>query len=255
MRKFIAKSGMLGVVVMACLAMPLPTVAQPAASPLFSITLDDAQDAIKAALMAEGAADSLHAEIISTRQPLLYQYKQPLEVQVKTLKFDEADHTWSANLLFSHAGEVVSAMPVSGRYEETRQIPVLTQRLTHGEAISAEHITVKEFPVSRIRQNVVSEPEALIGKTPRRTISVSRPIRADEVQSPEIIQKGSVLKMTYQTPYMEISAVGEALEDGTEGQTIRVRNRDSHVTVYGTVISAEEVRVTRPVRDRSVARR
>jgi flagella basal body P-ring formation protein FlgA len=232
-----------------------PAMAQQASAPLFSVTLDEAQSSVEAALMAEGAAESLKAEIISTRQPLLYQYKQPLEVQVRTLKFSEADHTWSANLLFASNGEVVSAMPASGRYEETRRVPVLTQRLSHGEEITAQHIAMKDFTLSRLRQDVVMDEKELIGKTPRRTISVSRPIRAEEVQAPDVLKKGSMVRMIYETPYMEISASGEALENGTLGQSVRIRNRDSNVAVYGTVISADEVRVTKTVRDRKLARR
>lgn len=220
-------------------------------APLFSVTLDDAQDSVTSALIADGVADTLKAEIISTRQPLLYQYKQPLDIQVKTLKSNEAEHTWSANLLFSHAGEVISAMPVSGRYEETVRVPILTQRLSHGETITLNEIAIKEFSRSRVRQDVIMTEEELVGKTPKRTISISRPIRADEVQAPEVVKKGSMVKMTYQTPYMQISTSGEALQDGAMGETIRLRNRDSNTTIYATVTSADEVIVTNTSRDRA----
>lgn len=247
--------GALGALALLALCLSTPAMAQQSNTPLFSITLDEAQSSVEAALMAEGVAESLKAEIISTRQPLLYQYKQPLEVQVRSLKFSEADHTWSANMLFAHEGEVISAMPASGRYEETRRIPVLTQRLSHGEEITPQHIALKDFTVSRLRQDVVMDEKELIGKTPRRTISVSRPIRAEEVQAPDVLKKGSMVRMIYETPYMEISASGEALENGTLGQSVRIRNRDSNIAVYGTVVSADEVRVTKAVRDNKLARR
>ncbi|MBY0355614.1 MAG: flagellar basal body P-ring formation chaperone FlgA [Rickettsiales bacterium] len=228
--------------------LPVLSMAQQATQPLFAITLNEAEDSVASALIADGVADTLKADIISTRQPLLYQYKQPLDIQVKTLKHNEAEHSWSANLLFAYEGNIISAMPVSGRYEATQRVPVLTQRLSHGETIGAQHITMKEFPASKVRQDVVLEEDLMIGKTPRRTISVSRPIRSDELQEPDMVKKGSMLKMTYQTPYMEISATGQALENGANGQTIRVQNTDSHGTVYGVVVSADEVQVTRPSR-------
>lgn len=245
--------GLLGALL---LGVPLAATAQVANAPLFSVSLKDAEASVASALIAEGVADAVKADIISTRQPYLYQYKQPLEVQVRTLKHDPADRSWSANLLFAHEGEVVSAMPVSGRYEETVRVPVLTQRMTHGEMIAASHIEIKEFPASKIRQNVVTDPEQLVGSTPRRTISLNRPIRIDEVQQPDVVEKGSLLKMTYQTPYMEISTSGEALENGAIGQAIRIRNQDSKTVVYGTVLSADEVQVTRqPARARMAARK
>ena len=233
--------GMLGVVL---LGLPMAVHAQTASTtPLFSVSLKEAEASAAAALIAEGVADSLKADIISTRAPFLYQYKQPLEVQVRTLKHDAAERSWSANLLFAHEGEVISAMPVSGRYEETTRVPVLSQRLTHGEMIAESHVEMKVFPASKVRQDVVLDSKQLVGTTPRRTISINRPIRLDEVQQPDVVQKGSLLKMTYQTPYMQITTTGEALQNGAAGQAIRIRNSDSNAIVYGTVISAEEVQV------------
>jgi flagella basal body P-ring formation protein FlgA len=249
-----SKAWMIGWVAL-CLAWP--AAAQMSGNtPLFSVTLDEAEASVAAALIAEGVADDVKVEIVSTRQPLLYQYKQPLEVRVKSLKTEEAGRTWSGNLLFVAKGEVVSAMPVSGRYDEVERLPVLSQRIAHGETITAEHVVMKPFPRSRIRPGMVTDEKELIGKTPRRTISVNRPIRADEVQAPDVLQKGSMVKMLYQTPYMEISTLGEALEGGAVGQSVRVRNRDSGMTIYGTVLSADEVQVSaQPARDRRVASR
>lgn len=235
----------------------LPALAQTASNtPLFSITLDEAEASVASALIAEGIANDVQAEIISTRQPMLYQHKQPLEVRIKSLKTDVVARSWSGNLLFISKGEVISAMPVSGRYEEMERLPVLSQRIGHGEMITAEHVVLKSFPRSRVRPTMVTEEKELIGKTPRRTISVNRPIRSDELQMPDVLQKGSMVKMLYQTPYMEISTTGEALESGAIGQTVRVRNRDSGMAIYGNVVSANEVQVTaQPARDRRTAAR
>ncbi|MFO1241936.1 MAG: flagellar basal body P-ring formation chaperone FlgA [Rickettsiales bacterium] len=211
--------------------------------PAFQFTLDDAEEALSGMLQEQGIADHIKATVGSARNPILYKYGKPFSVAIKTLKFDADKRTFSANLFFMDSGDVLSAKPISGSYTEMVEVPMLKQSLSKGQEITEDNIYTKLLPTSRLRADTVTDSETLIGKTPRRAISDNRPIRKLELMSPSIMEKGSVVTMRYQTPFMTISTTGEALQPGSEGDMIRVKNTESNITVSAKVISDSEVLV------------
>ena len=209
----------------------------------YRVSLKDAEDAVAKALQEKGAGDKVSAMVIGKRNAPLYAYDRPMEVVVKTLDFDEKSGKWSANLLFSSEGEVLSAMPASGRYEALYEVPVLNLRLREGEEIRKDYIDWVEIPASRMRKDMVLTEEALIGKMPRRIVSAGRPVRSDELRSTPVLKKGGVVTMVYDQGAMQIKTTGVALDEGAVGDMVRVRNSDSNITVRATVVSADRVTV------------
>ncbi len=231
----------------ACFA-PVASQANQAYTPsqgIFTLTVDEAERALGLALAEEGVAEMVKAQITNTRPGILYRHSQAMDVAVKSLKYDASESSFSANLFFVSGGDVLSAMPVSGRFDEMIAIPVLKHRVYNGDIIEQDDLEDIAYPISRLRKDTIVQPRSLIGKTPRRVISGNRPVRERELSSPDILEKGATVNMRYDTPYMIISTVGEALEAGAEGEHIRVRNLDSGTIVEARVNSEREVLVGR----------
>ncbi len=205
------------------------------------LLLSDVEEAVSHALSEEDIADFIKATTTSTRKKILYSGQNGAAVEINNLTYDEKTLTWSANMLVVKDEKVLTAQPLSGRYAEQRQLPVLKRRIKKGEVISQENITMQLFPTTRIRDNTVTDVKELIGKTPERMISKHRAIRASEVSHPAVMDKGSTVQMRYQTPYMQISTIGEAMEDGSMGEYIRVRNNDSNQIIRARVVSNNAV--------------
>jgi flagella basal body P-ring formation protein FlgA len=90
---------------------------------------------------------------------------------------------------------------------------------------------------------VILEPEDLAGFSPKRTLRAGTPIRVAEVQPPVVVSKGALVTLVLDTPSMTLTARGRALEDGGDGDTIRVTNAQSRTTVQGVVTGAGKVAV------------
>lgn len=239
---FLIQSLVLGTAVMLLVFKAFPVNAEDA-EPAFQFTLSDAEEALSGMLQEQGVAEHVKANVANNRKSVLYKYGKPFSVGIKTLKYDANERTFSANLFFMDQGDVVSAVPVSGTYLEMVEVPMLKQSLAKGQEISEENIQTKLLPVNRLRADTVTDVETLVGKTPRRTISDNRPIRKLELMAPSVLQKGSVVTMRYQTPFMTISTTGEAQQSGSEGETIRVKNTESNITVSAKIMSGNEVLV------------
>jgi len=102
---------------------------------------------------------------------------------------------------------------------------------------------MKEFPASRVQGNVIRSAEEFVGKTPKHAIFANQLVRKDELTGPRLIEKGAVVTMIYRTKNMEISTTGEALQPGSDGDMIRVKNTKSGLVVAGTVAGSNLVKV------------
>jgi flagella basal body P-ring formation protein FlgA len=120
-------------------------------------------------------------------------------------------------------------------------VPTVTRQLQRGDVIEASDLSTKRLPERVLRKDTVTEASMLIGQSPQRVISPDRPIRTSEIASPRLIKKGDAVEMTYTTPYMSIRTQGQALEDGSAGSLIRVKNAKSERAVSARVVGAGHV--------------
>ena len=209
-----------------------------AAAASYDVSFTQAEQAIADAMVNEGAGEHVTVMIEPRNALPLRSHHQPLTMEIDALSYNAEAQTWSATLYFYSEGKPLAPTKLEGRYEELMYVPVLRSRLRSGELIQANDIEEKFIAESRLKKNTLMQAELLIGKSPLRTISPNRPIRADEVISPPVVEKGEKVTMLFQQAQLQIKALGEALEPGAEGETIRVRNSDSNVVVETTVLGS-----------------
>jgi flagellar basal body P-ring formation protein FlgA len=219
----------------------LPAFAADNTDAPYQLMLADIEVAVSDALSAAKVAEHVKASVTSTREKMLYAGERPAHVELKTLRYQSDKKTWSANMLVMDGETVITARPIAGRYTEQQGLPVLKRRVLEGGIITEQDIATQFFPLTKIRQDTITMAESLIGKTPRHMVSANRPIREAELTTPAVMKKGSVITMQYRTPYMNITTMGEAQEDGSVGDFIRVRNPDSGKIIRARIVSAQEV--------------
>ena len=214
-----------------------------AATYLYALSYEDAEGAIGFALSDKGAGNKVNATISGHKTDALFSYNKPITVEIRGLQFDKNASRWNASLMFVNEGNVVSAMPVTGRFEEVMEVPVLKRPVKNGDVIKAADIEIRDFAVSRTRSDTITDIAGLIGKSPARSISASRPVREQELASPAIIKKNGLVQMRYLSPGMEITATGQALEEGSKGSVISVRNLASKRLVRAVIADDKTVNV------------
>jgi len=215
------------------------TIEEPAsmANPkyLFQLSYDDAEGAIGFALADKGAGNKVAATINGHKTDALFSYNKPISVEIRGLQFDKGNGRWNASLLFVHDGDTVSAMPVSGRFEELTEIPMLKRQIRAGDVIKESDVEIRDYAVSRTRSDTITDIASLVGKSPSRAVSPNRPIREQEIAQPVLIKKNGIVQMRYTSPGVEITASGQATEDGSRGSVISVKNLNSKKLVRAVV--------------------
>ena len=219
---------------------------------IFNISYDDAQDAISKALTEKlgeklgeklatdkqtdkQARKTIAATINGKKATPLYSSNKPVNVEIRGLKEDSEKNSWSASMLITSDDNVISAMPLAGRYSVMSEVPVFRHALKNGDIISQADIELKSFPEVRTSSDIIIDTASIIGKTPIRAISPSRPIRTNEIAGISLVKKNALVQMRYKTDYMEITTTGQALADGARGDVIEIRNVTSKKTTRAVV--------------------
>lgn len=210
-----------------------PSVASP--KYIFQLSYDDAEGAIGFALSDKGAGNKVAATINGHKTDALFSYNKPIAVEIRGLQFDKARGQWNASLLFVNDGATVSAMPVSGRFEEMTEIPVLKRQVRAGDIIKEADVEIRDYALSRTRSDTIGDIASLVGKSPSRAISPNRPIREQEIAQPVLVKKNGIVQMRYSSPGVEITVSGQATEEGSRGSVISVKNLGSKKIVRAVV--------------------
>lgn len=225
------------------LSLPVAAFADAASGTAFEISYNDAEEAVASALNLKGIGDKLSVTITGRKNAAIFASDKPMTVEIKGLTIEHLEHRWSASLLFVASGEVISAIPAGGHYDEMVELPVLKRPVRAGDVIGEADIQVLDFSLAHTRTDTVTDMSQLIGKSPLHAMSPSRPIREHEIANPTLVKKSTLVDMRYSSPGMEISATGEAMSDGAQGDVINVRNASSKKIVRAVIADSKTVTV------------
>ncbi|MDE2361479.1 MAG: flagellar basal body P-ring formation protein FlgA [Hyphomicrobiales bacterium] len=81
----------------------------------------------------------------------------------------------------------------------------------------------------------VSSLDDIKGKVARRTLLAGKPIQRGWTDAPIDVANGAAVTLVYEQPGLVIRTVGQALQSGRVGDSIRARNSDSGLVVLGIV--------------------
>ena len=156
-------------------------------------------------------------------------------VAVDDLRFDRSRGRFTATLAVPADSADARRVSVSGRVFEAITIPVLGNRVAVGEIVQESDLAYRKVRVEKVARNMITDASALIGQSPRRPMQLNRPLRAGDLGTPVLIDKGAIVTMVFQSGPISLTATGRALEKGGQGDVIRVLNTRSRRTVEATV--------------------
>ena len=90
----------------------------------------------------------------------------------------------------------------------------------------------------------VNSRSLIVGKVARLTLLPGHAIPFSGVSNRKLVSNGAEVKLVFSEGGLFIMTTGSALQDGSIGDIVRVRNDDSGVTVSGAVQPDGSVRVS-----------
>lgn len=82
----------------------------------------------------------------------------------------------------------------------------------------------------------LTDPSAAIGMQTRITIYEGRPLHANMLQAPRLVERNQIVRLSFQRGALRIDTEGRALSEGASGDLIQVMNIGSRSTVMAQVM-------------------
>ncbi len=165
------------------------------------------------------------------------------KVAVDVVAHDSRSGRFTAVVVAPSDDPAAPPVRVSGRLHDVTEVPVLADRVMRGAVIGADDVLWLRLRTDRLPANTVLDADGLIGQTPKRTLRAGQPVRVSEVRRPIVVPKGGLVTLILTSSGMQLTARGRALEDGGEGDAIRVANVQSHTLVEGVVTGVGRVTI------------
>jgi flagella basal body P-ring formation protein FlgA len=123
--------------------------------------------------------------------------------------------------------------------------PVVVTRKPLGryKPIVEDDIVLQSMDLAKLSSNVVTDPEAVLGKRTKRAIGAQTPLRADSVELPPLVKRGDLVVIIAQSKGLKITTRGVVKKKGRLGDRIPVVNMDSKKVLYARVIDSNTVQV------------
>ncbi len=139
---------------------------------------------------------------------------------------------------------VVSAGAAEQQQQPYDILPVPAVTIYPGDLIDESMLKEEKFlPGTRSLYPVADNLATLIGKVARRTLVPDRLIPNNAVAEPELVTRGSLTTAIFSASGLNMTAGVVALQSGSLGQVIQVRNIDSGRVISGVVQMDGTVRV------------
>jgi flagella basal body P-ring formation protein FlgA len=129
------------------------------------------------------------------------------------------------------------------------KVVVSSRALERGHVITASDLYVDRQDVTDLTE-YCSDPNEMVGLAMKRSVRALQPLRMNDLdavartESSVLVKRRDQVKMVARVGAVSVSAMGEALQDGRLGETIRLRNIETNSNVQARVTRAGEVEIS-----------
>lgn len=210
------------------------------------ITAADIETAVRAGLQERFGVDArLFALAIDGGAPAVaVEPELTGDVAVVDLSFDARSRRVLARLSVPGSMAMrLKPLRISGQLVETVEVVVPKRAIARGETLLLADVAVERRPRDGQGTEILSDARGAIDKVARRALIAGVPLRASDIQREEIVAKGDLVTIVYETPGLIITLRGRANEAGAMGDVISITNPQSKRVLQGKVSGPGKVSV------------
>jgi flagellar basal body P-ring formation protein FlgA len=206
------------------------------------LALAEVMAPLRPALVGAGANPDCDIDLAAFTPPLVPP-EAGFSAVITGLQYDAQSGRFTAMLMLTGPTMDEITVSLAGRAEATLQVPVAVGRLAAGTVITASDLRMARLRVSEVTRDVARRVQDAVGLQLRDQVADGQPLPRAELQRPLLVTKGARVVMLLDSPGIALTAEGQALDAGAEGDQIRVQNPVSHAVVQAEVMGDGRVRV------------
>ena len=153
-----------------------------------TVTSGDIVAAVKAALINNGMPAGFDISASSPQAPVTVSMNALKGAVVREVQYDAAAKQFSAVVQIPPNDPAAVFIQVRGVAFATVQVPVLKQALGKNTTISADMIDLVAMAQDKVTPAIITDPDQLIGKTPRMFLKAGEPLRDNQLTQIVLVQ-------------------------------------------------------------------
>jgi flagella basal body P-ring formation protein FlgA len=164
-----------------------------------------------------------------------------LTYQVKAL--GRRDYLGEVSLLLTFFVDGVRqrSVHISGQVDVMQEVLVARQDLKRHQEIRPEMVALEAKNMAGVPATALTEVSAAMGMQTRQPIRAGEAILPRMLKGKPVVQRGDRLALVAESGNLKVETVARALEDGYQGEQVRVVNSASGKEVYGRVVGPRQV--------------
>ena len=127
--------------------------------------------------------------------------------------------------------------------EVLAEVVITKKPLGRHKPITEDDIMVLKMDLAKVPSDVITDPEAILGKRTRRAIGAKTVLRAKLVEFPPLVRRGDVVVIVAESKGFKITALGQVKKKGAIGDRIPVINLESKKVLYARVVDSNTVKI------------
>ncbi|WP_321367246.1 flagellar basal body P-ring formation chaperone FlgA [uncultured Desulfuromusa sp.] len=139
-------------------------------------------------------------------------------------------------------GQIISNQSIRIELEAIAEVAVPTRSIRRGEILDADSFELRFQDITKLKDPIFADDD-IIGKQLKRSVRLGEPLQTNQVEFPPVIKRGERVVIQVQSMGLMLSAAGEAKQDGSTGEAIRVMNTNSHKEILCQVVAPGLVKV------------
>jgi len=200
-------------------------------------------DALTSELRDQGLKGDFEVDFGGRPQRLFVAADRPSTVGIETLRHDIRTGRFVATLVVPANDPEAQRIRLTGRINQLVSVPVLSKRMLRGSVIHKQNLDWIKVRRSSTSAQTVMDADQLIGMAAKRLMTADLPIRFSQIRKPLLVTRGGLVNIRFQVPFMSLSAQGQALDEGSMGEVVRVVNSRSKKTIEARVTGSTTVKV------------
>lgn len=148
-------------------------------------------------------------------------------------------------------GVVSKTVPVRFRVDGTQRVWVSRSDQPPGIALVAEAFELRDTPLSSIRQRALTVTDlrgmtgSVVGARLRRSVRAGQMLATDDIESAPDVARGKTATLTVSWGAVVVESPVEVMQDGRQGEWVRVRPKTSSEAVLARVAGPGKLEISR----------
>jgi len=208
-----------------------------------TINAEDIRNALREEIKASGNTEDFDLELANRNLVVHIDANLPATIEVVQLVTEPRRGKFSAVIAVPAGDPQARRVGIEGRLFAMVEAPVPNRALRPGSIVRSGDIVWTRVRANRINTDIVTDPKDIAGQEVRRPLRANGLVRRSDLQAPITVSKGMLVTMIFSTPSMTLTASGRALEAGSTGDFITVRNIQTKTTVDARILGPNRVEV------------